>query len=1012
MAAALLSLCAAASLAHDLECADLEHLCFLWANTAECEYNNAFMQTRCAASCGLCDTGSHEAESGDPASAHVVMLSHTAEERLPFAVPSNVSVEEIEAGELHLVLRLSSGEVFTFGDDSVGQLGQARIAQRTMHTRRSPARVYWPGPLTHLPAVAVAAGRMHSGALLADGSLVLWGENARSQCGIRSDLTAMDASPVELVALSTVAAVPTRVPLSKPVKDFSLGEVHSLVLTVDGEVLSFGDPSFGATCNSTDPDADADAVIVPCRLPLRDGEVVTSVNAGGFHSMVVTSHGRVLVWGDNSHGQLGSERKDGFVYSMLQDAQSGVGTADEADLDRELDAAFQIGELNLPLQSGERLEALSTRSFHSAVLTDHGRLFLFGDNAYGQLGVEPANESAVGDSQAGVPLGPASQTFAARVSLGELHTLALDNESRPYSFGLNTRFQLGRMHGATWDAYPDPVRLPLEDGEDISILAAGAHFSAAATNRANLYVWGEALLAADTRARSSHELDQSAAAAATAGHPNARQGIDEEAWREVLFTTAGASSAPITVCAGAFHFLAHVLGDEAGARNADGQVVSWGENAASQLCRRTEDDIADDAAPLDPPPAMQPASAEGKLVLGCGAFHSLLSIPGEGVFICGTPTELPPPTAGDATAPPPPPLRPAAASPPRVGTAAERQSSGTAAPAAAPAGTSFKAHALTRVPLPSSWDPSDPIVSLAAGHAHSIAVSRAGRVFTWGSNEFGQLGRGPLPHLGAPDAAAALPPAEVRLVPPGPAPTAPSTVPVRLVAAGGYHNVLVTWSGEAWSFGSNSHGQLARRALPESMQAVPRQVQMPPSHRGQSVIAAVVGLRHSALLLSSGAVCTFGDHGHGQLGRELPDRANTCDVVEGLPAVQSLAAGELHMIALTEDGELWSWGDNQFRQCARELQQPMLPVPGRVALPLDEDESVAQISAAGYHSIITTSTGRCFTLGGGLDGGLGMGHEYHDDEQVEYGGVEHGVEDEQDMEEEHRVDGGAYYDER
>ena len=40
------------------------------------------------------------------------------------------------------------------------------------------------------------------------------------------------------------------------------------------------------------------------------------------------------------------------------------------------------------------------------------------------------------------------------------------------------------------------------------------------------------------------------------------------------------------------------------------------------------------------------------------------------------------------------------------------------------------AAALSVVDLP-SWEPSDPIVSLAAGHAHSVALTASGRVFTW-----------------------------------------------------------------------------------------------------------------------------------------------------------------------------------------------------------------------------------------------------------------------------------------
>ena len=135
-------------------------------------------------------------------------------------------------------------------------------------------------------------------------------------------------------------------------------------------------------------------------------------------------------------------------------------------------------------------------------------------------------------------------------------------------------------------------------------------------------------------------------------------------------------------------------------------------------------------------------------------------------------------------------------------------------------------------------------------------------------------------------------------------------------------------------------------------------------------------------------MCTFGDHSHGQLGRTRPTRADACSIwahghlprLQPLPVrpedgnddeaqqlsgrVAQLAAGEMHTIALSSAGEVWSWGDNMLHQCARALDEPLLPTPGRVLLPLRPKEHVVQISASGYHGLALTNEGRVLAIGG------------------------------------------------
>ena len=117
-----------------------------------------------------------------------------------------------------------------------------------------------------------------------------------------------------------------------------------------------------------------------------------------------------------------------------------------------MELAARVEPVPLPLEPGEHVASAATFTFHSAAITDGGRLLLWGDNSHGQLGIEASNKSEVGVSLRAVPL--SGGTFASAVALGEHHTVVLTNASELLTFGHNERGQLGRMRGTTYDSFP------------------------------------------------------------------------------------------------------------------------------------------------------------------------------------------------------------------------------------------------------------------------------------------------------------------------------------------------------------------------------------------------------------------------------------------------------------------------------------------------------------------------------------------------------------------------------
>lgn len=76
------------------------------------------------------------------------------------------------------------------------------------------------------------------------------------------------------------------------------------------------------------------------------------------------------------------------------------------------------------------------------------------------------------------------------------------------------------------------------------------------------------------------------------------------------------------------------------------------------------------------------------------------------------------------------------------------------------------------------------VTAIAAGFAFGVALQSTGGVLSWGNNEFGQLGRGPIPNRRQPGPVAAL-------------------GGIRAIAAGGEHAVALRSDGTLLAWGGN-----------------------------------------------------------------------------------------------------------------------------------------------------------------------------------------------------------------
>ncbi|CAE7748397.1 UVR8 [Symbiodinium microadriaticum] len=206
------------------------------------------------------------------------------------------------------------------------------------------------------------------------------------------------------------------------------------------------------------------------------------------------------------------------------------------------------------------------------------------------------------------------------------------------------------------------------------------------------------------------------------------------------------------------------------------------------------------------------------------------------------------------------------------------------------------------------------IVALAAGEQHTAAITDSGELWTWGYNDDGELGIGDTTDRHAP----------VKVSVNG--------QKIVAVAAGDDHTAAITDSGELWTWGYNSNGQLGIGGTTN------RHAPVKVSVNGQKIVAVAAGSFHSAAITDSGELWTWGWNGNGQLGvGDTTDRHAPVKVSVNGQKIVAVAAGSFHTAAITDSGELWTWGNNDAGKLGagdsrdRHLPAKAAAVPARVS---------------------------------------------------------------------------------
>lgn len=291
---------------------------------------------------------------------------------------------------------------------------------------------------------------------------------------------------------------------------------------------------------------------------------------------------------------------------------------------------------------------------------------------------------------------------------------------------------------------------------------------------------------------------------------------------------------------------------------------------------------------------------------------------------------------------------------------------------------------LSPTPVATAGTPMDgkDIVAIGAGRQHSIAVDSDGRVYTWGWNNFGQLGNNTTTSANRPVA--------VRTT------GTPLDGKVVLSAESNSNSLTTvarTADGWAYAWGENSNGQLGdqtltSRSTPVAINGAGTALQ------GKTVAQVINATQVSYVLTTDGNIFVLGqNNNHGEYangtygtGPLVPHQVNMAGTPLQGKLVTKISADGFHIVALTSEGLMYSWGWNIQGQLGIGLSTGPNTCDSWVPEPCSL--SIRQVVTAGTpmngRRIISLSTGdrttfavaddgTAYAWGGNAYGELGIG---------------------------------------
>uniref|UniRef100_A0A671W373 HECT and RLD domain containing E3 ubiquitin protein ligase 3 n=1 Tax=Sparus aurata TaxID=8175 RepID=A0A671W373_SPAAU len=195
------------------------------------------------------------------------------------------------------------------------------------------------------------------------------------------------------------------------------------------------------------------------------------------------------------------------------------------------------------------------------------------------------------------------------------------------------------------------------------------------------------------------------------------------------------------------------------------------------------------------------------------------------------------------------------------------------------------------------------------------------------------------------------------------------TQKITMVSCGWAHSMAVNEQGQVFAWGAGEGGQLGLGTA-EAAVRIPRLVKRLCDHRISQVMC---GNQHCIALSRDGQLFTWGQNTSGQLGlgKGEPSKLSPHPLksLAGIPLAKITAGGD-HSFALSLSGAVFGWGKNKAGQLGLNDKQDRA-VPCHIKFL--RSQKVVHISCGDEHTAALTKDGGLFTFGDGSWGQLGHG---------------------------------------